>query len=81
MNIMTNRLLNCLNLDSLCHMMEYLVQEVCREIMLAPEIGHTKYKKILDKEIKCKSGPFDESPLGEYTFLSPLNSVPKKRDK
>ena len=36
--------------------------------------------QILDKELACKAtiGPFDKSPFGEHTYLSPLNSVPKK---
>ena len=36
--------------------------------------------QLLQTEILCKSviGPFSQSPFGHDTFLSPLNSVPKK---
>ena len=39
--------------------------------------------KILKKKIETGAaiGPFDESPFGKDTFLSPLNSVPKKQSE
>ena len=40
----------------------------------------SEIEKILKKETKLHTaiGPFDESPFGSDTFLSPINSVPKK---
>ena len=40
-------------------------------------------QRILDKEVKHNAaiGPFEVSPFGSDTFLSPLNSVPKKDSK
>ena len=37
-------------------------------------------ESILNKEVATHSaiGPFDSSPFGDDTYLSPLNSVPKK---
>ena len=40
----------------------------------------TQMSKLLQREVDTHSviGPFEQSPFGEQTFLSPLNSVPKK---